>query len=148
MSQAEEFAAGKVTGITKFGAFVKLEDGRSGLVHISEVANTYVDDVSKHLKVGQDVKVKVLSVDDKGRINLSIKQALPREERPVKKPVDPTGRVVRPAVETSFEESYTPEGDELDLGQDVYDFVCISLPIQRVHPEGECNQETTKYLSK
>ena len=51
-------------------------------------------------------------------------------------------------VETSFEESYTPEGDELDLGQDVYDFVCISLPIQRVHPEGECNQETTKYLSK
>lgn len=104
MSQSEEFAAGKVTGITKFGAFVKLEDGRSGLVHISEVANTYVDDVSKHLKVGQDVKVKVLSVDDKGRINLSIKQALPREERPVKKPVDPTGRVVRPAAETSFED--------------------------------------------
>ena len=51
-------------------------------------------------------------------------------------------------VETSFEESYTPEGGELDLSQDVYDFVCISLPIQRVHPEGECNQETTKYLSK
>ena len=51
-------------------------------------------------------------------------------------------------VETSFEESYTPEGDELDLGQDVYDYVCISLPIQRTHPEGECNQETTKYLSK
>ena len=51
-------------------------------------------------------------------------------------------------VETSFEETYTPEGDELDLGQDVYDFVCISLPLQRVHPEGECNQETTKFLSK
>ena len=51
-------------------------------------------------------------------------------------------------VETSFEESYTPETDELDLRQDVYDFVCISLPLQRVHPEGECNQETTKYLSK
>ena len=51
-------------------------------------------------------------------------------------------------VETSFEESYTPESDELDLRQDVYDYVCISLPIQRVHPEGECNQETTKYLSK
>ncbi|MBQ6244722.1 MAG: DUF177 domain-containing protein [Bacteroidales bacterium] len=51
-------------------------------------------------------------------------------------------------VETSFEESYTPESDELDLRQDVYDFVCISLPLQRVHPEGECNQETTKYLSK
>ena len=51
-------------------------------------------------------------------------------------------------VETSFEETYTPEGDELDLSQDVYDFVCTSLPLQRVHPEGECNQETTKYLSK
>ena len=55
---------------------------------------------------------------------------------------------LRIPVETSFEESYTPESDELDLGQDVYDFVCISLPLQRVHPEGECNQETTKYLSK
>jgi Predicted metal-binding, possibly nucleic acid-binding protein len=50
-------------------------------------------------------------------------------------------------VKTSFEESYTPESDELDLGQDVYDYVCISLPLQRVHPDGECNQETTKYLS-
>ena len=51
-------------------------------------------------------------------------------------------------VETSFEEQYTPEDDELDLSQDVYDFVCTSLPLQRVHPEAECNQETTKYLSK
>ena len=50
-------------------------------------------------------------------------------------------------VDTSFGESYTPDG-ELDLSQDVYDYVCISLPLQRVHPEGECNQETTKYLSK
>lgn len=52
------------------------------------------------------------------------------------------------AVETSFEESYTPDGVELDLSQDVYDFVCIALPLQRVHPDGECNEETTKYLSK
>ena len=51
-------------------------------------------------------------------------------------------------VETSFEESYTPDGGELDLSQDVYDYVCTSLPLQRMHPEGECNQETTKYLSK
>ena len=51
-------------------------------------------------------------------------------------------------VETSFEESYTPEGDELDLCQDVYDYACIALPLQRVHPEGECNQETIKFLSK
>lgn len=51
-------------------------------------------------------------------------------------------------IETSFEESYTPEGNELDLSQDIYDYVCTSIPMQRVHPEGECNSETTKYLSK
>ena len=51
-------------------------------------------------------------------------------------------------VDVSFEETYTPEGGELDLSQDVFDYVCTSLPLQRVHPEGECNQETTKYLSK
>ena len=51
-------------------------------------------------------------------------------------------------VETSFEESYAPEGVELDLSQDVYDFICTSLPLKRVHPEGECNQETVGYLSE
>lgn len=49
-------------------------------------------------------------------------------------------------VDASFEETYTPECGELDLGQDVYDYVCISIPLQRTHPEGECNVETTKYL--
>ena len=66
---------GKVTGIKKFGAFVTLEDKRSGLVHISEIANTYVDDVSAHLEEGQEVKVKVIGIDESGRINLSIKKA-------------------------------------------------------------------------
>lgn len=66
---------GKVTGIAKFGAFVSLPCGKSGLVHISEVANTYISSVEEHLSVGQDVKVKIISIDDKGRINLSIKQA-------------------------------------------------------------------------
>ena len=66
---------GKVTGFAKFGAFVSLPGGKSGLVHISEVANTYISSVEEHLSVGQDVKVKIISIDDKGRINLSIKQA-------------------------------------------------------------------------
>lgn len=78
---------GKVTGITKFGAFVSIENGRSGLVHISEIANTYVDDVSKHLTVGQEVNVKILSIDGNGRINMSIKQTLPKpEEKPKQQP--------------------------------------------------------------
>lgn len=71
---------GKVTSIMKFGAFVALEGGRSGLVHISEIANTYVNDVHDFLKEGQAVKVKVLSTEN-GKINLSIKKALPPEPR-------------------------------------------------------------------
>ena len=72
---------GKVTSITKFGAFVALEGGRSGLVHISEIAPTYVNDVHDFLQEGQTVKVRVLSAEN-GKINLSIKKALPQEERP------------------------------------------------------------------
>jgi S1 RNA binding domain protein len=71
--------AGTVTGITKFGAFVSLEGGKSGLVHISEVANTFVNDVHDHVQIGQQVKVKVLSLGEAGKINLSIKRA---EEAP------------------------------------------------------------------
>lgn len=67
---------GKVTGITKFGAFVSLPEGKSGLVHISEIAYAYVSEVSEHLHVGQDVTVKVIGIDEAGRINLSIKKAM------------------------------------------------------------------------
>jgi len=74
--------SGKVTGITKFGAFVSLPEGRSGLVHISEIAFTYVNDVKDHLKEGQEVKVKVIGIDDNGRINLSIKKAMDPPPRP------------------------------------------------------------------
>ncbi len=76
---------GKVTGITKFGAFVALPGGRSGLVHISEIAYTYVNEVSDHLKEGQEVRVKVIGIDQSNRINLSIKQVTPppqRQQRP------------------------------------------------------------------
>jgi len=73
---------GKVTGITKFGAFVSLPEGRSGLVHISEIAYTYVNDVKDHLQEGQEVKVKVIGIDDAGRINLSIKKAQDPPPRP------------------------------------------------------------------
>ena len=73
---------GKVTGITKFGAFVQLPGGKSGMVHISEIANSYVDDISKFLKDGQQVQVKLIGIDQANRINLSIKKALPQEERP------------------------------------------------------------------
>lgn len=66
---------GVVTGITNFGAFVELPDKVTGLVHISEVADAYVKDVRDYLKEQDRVKVKVIHVDEKGKIGLSIKQA-------------------------------------------------------------------------
>jgi len=65
---------GKVTGITQFGAFVSMEGGISGLVHISEISNNYVADINQILTIGQEVKVKILSIDPKGKLSLSIKQ--------------------------------------------------------------------------
>ncbi|MGB9612903.1 MAG: S1 RNA-binding domain-containing protein [Candidatus Margulisiibacteriota bacterium] len=65
---------GKVTGITNFGAFVELPEGKVGLVHISQVADAYVTDISKHLKVGDIIKVKVLRETKEGKYDLSIKQ--------------------------------------------------------------------------
>ncbi len=81
---------GTVKSITKFGAFVVLPGGRSGLVHISEISHSYVNDVKDHLQEGQEVKIKVVGIDEAGRINLSIKKAMdpppqqanPRNNRP------------------------------------------------------------------
>ena len=86
--QVGEILEGKVTGITKFGAFVALPGGKSGLVHISEVANAFVSDVSDHVQLGQTVKVMLLSVTPEGKINLSIKRAAEsgrQETRPVRR---------------------------------------------------------------
>lgn len=72
-----EIYEGKVTGLTSFGAFVKMSNGETGMVHISEVAATYVKDINEFLTEGQDVKVKVLAVNENNKISLSIKQAAP-----------------------------------------------------------------------
>jgi len=74
-----EVVEGTVLNITDFGAFIQLPEGKTGLVHISEVANTYVKDIREHLKEQDKVKVKVLSMDNGGRISLSIKKALPKQ---------------------------------------------------------------------
>ncbi len=72
---------GVITGITNFGAFVQLPGGKVGLIHISEVADVYVRDVKDFLKEQEQVKVKVLSVDERGKIGLSIKQLRPPVEQ-------------------------------------------------------------------
>ena len=92
--QVGSILEGKVTTITKFGAFVALEGGKSGLVHISEIANTFVNDVHDFLQEGQTVKVMVLSTEN-GKINLSIKKTQP-QERPVSRPARPAGGVSAP----------------------------------------------------
>ena len=73
---------GTIKSITKFGAFVALPGGRSGLCHISEIAHSYVSDVRDFLTEGQEVKVKIVGIDEAGRINLSIKKATPPPPRP------------------------------------------------------------------
>lgn len=69
---------GKVTGITKFGAFVELPGGKTGMVHISEIATSYVKEISDHLSMNDTVKVKVIGITPEGKISLSIKQAVPQ----------------------------------------------------------------------
>ncbi|HHY33008.1 MAG TPA: S1 RNA-binding domain-containing protein [Firmicutes bacterium] len=87
---------GRVTGITHFGAFVELAGGQTGLVHISEVADTYVRDIKDYLKENDVVKVKILAVEN-GRIGLSIKQADPNYQ-------PGRGRRMNAAARQSFEE--------------------------------------------
>ncbi|MBO5168244.1 MAG: RNA-binding protein S1 [Phascolarctobacterium sp.] len=82
---------GEVSGITNFGAFVQLPEGKIGLIHISEVSNVYVKDVHDFLKEHDKVKVKVLSIDERGKIGLSIKQLTP--------PPAPQPKPQRPQVE-------------------------------------------------
>ncbi len=68
---------GKVTGITKFGVFVDLPEGKTGMVHISEVASAFVKEIRDFVTEGQTVKVKVLSISDDGKVSLSMKKAVP-----------------------------------------------------------------------
>ena len=72
---------GKITGVKKFGAFVALPGGKTGMVHISEVSNSFIEDLSTVLSEGQEVKVKVLNIAEDGKIALSIKRTLPPEPR-------------------------------------------------------------------
>ena len=76
---------GKVKSITKFGAFILLPDNRTGMVHISEVAPTFVSDIRAHLTEGQSVRVKVIGIDETGKISLSIKRAAEQREAPQQK---------------------------------------------------------------
>lgn len=102
---------GKVTGIQPYGAFVAIEENTQGLVHISEVTHGFVKDINEHLKVGDEVSVKVLSIDEAaGKIGLSIRatqEAPAQTEAPkaaAKKPRK------RPAAAVTFKQEESPQG--------------------------------------
>jgi len=85
---------GKITGVKKFGAFVALPGGQTGMVHISEVSNEYIQELSDVLSEGQTVKVKVMSISPEGKIALSIKRTEPRPQRA------DTGRTWQPRTQS------------------------------------------------
>ena len=80
MIEVNDIVEGSVVGITKFGAFIELEDGKKGLIHISEISNQFVKDVNDFLKVNDKVKAKVIHISDDGKIDLSIKRLNEDEE--------------------------------------------------------------------
>ena len=108
--------SGKVTGLTDFGAFVELEGGKTGMVHISEVASNYVKDIKEHLSVGQEVKTKVISVSPEGKISLSIKrlEEQPREQQQQRpqRPQKPRGERRAPNVWNGQKSSAPAEGEK------------------------------------
>ena len=108
---------GKVTGIAKYGAFVQLPCGKTGMVHISEVSNEYVKEIGEHLNEGDAVKVKVLAITEEGKISLSIKRCLEPAAPPERRERRPSDRAPRaigwqpkkqvPADSMSFEDMMT-----------------------------------------
>lgn len=99
---------GKVTGIAAFGAFIELEGGKTGLVHISEVASEYVSDISQKLKEGQNVKVKVISIEN-DKISLSIKKAENPEFHPKKDSKGPKQKRQNNRPRQVFDSKQPPE---------------------------------------
>jgi S1 RNA binding domain protein len=77
-----DIVEGKVTGVTTFGAFVALPEGKTGLVHISEISHDYVRDINDYVKDGQIVSVKIMTIEPSGKISLSIRKASSAPEVP------------------------------------------------------------------
>lgn len=108
MLEVGAIVEGKVTGLTAFGAFVSLPDGKSGMVHISEVSNTFVKEIKDFLKEGQDVKVKVVGISPEGKISLSIKKAM----EPKKQPAPRQRRNDRPRSSNVWQGQQKPQTTE------------------------------------
>ncbi len=121
--QFEEGAivSGKVTGLTDFGAFLELEGGKTGMIHISEVASNYVKDIREHISVGQEVKAKIISISPEGKISLSIRklndQPKEQQHRP-QRPQKPRSER-RPANVWNGQKSSAPPAGEKQSFEDM-----------------------------
>ena len=110
-----DIVEGKITGIKEYGVFADIGEGKSGMVHISEVANTYVNDINEFCKVGDTFKMKILSVSEEGKISLSIKKAQDNgakndayDKKPREKRVKPKPQA--PVIDSSY--VWTPQKSE------------------------------------
>lgn len=91
--EVDQIIEGKVTGIQPYGAFVALNNEVQGLVHISEVTHGYVKDINEHLTVGDEVKVKVLNVDEKSnKVSLSIRATVEAPKKQAQAPRRPVAQ--------------------------------------------------------
>lgn len=95
---------GKVKGITQYGAFVDIDGGGNGMVHISEIANTFVNEIRDHLTEGQDVRVKVIGINEAGKVSLSIKKAVDSDA-----PQDKPQRAAQPRERRSKPNVWEPK---------------------------------------
>lgn len=108
-----EIVEGKITGITNFGIFADLGKGKSGMVHISEVSRTYINDINELFKVGDVVKMKVMNVTEDGKISLSIKRALEPEKKPDAPKRPREARTPREAAKPAYNSyTWTPKKQE------------------------------------
>ena len=108
-----EIVEGKITGITNFGIFADLGKGKSGMVHISEVSRTYINDINELFKVGDVVKMKVMNVTEDGKISLSIKRALEPEKKPDAPKRPREARAPREAAKPAYNSyTWTPKKPE------------------------------------
>lgn len=92
-----DIVEGKITGIKEYGVFADIGDGKSGMVHISEVANAFVSNINDFVKENDVFKMKILSISEEGKISLSIKKAMPPEEPAVKPQKRPKAPAAKPA---------------------------------------------------
>ena len=108
---------GKVKSITKFGAFVELPENKTGLVHISEITHAFVNDIREHLTEGQDVKVRVIGLEN-GKIDLSIRRTQPapqrpqRGDRPAQNGTRPPREGFKPRQERPRQQTYAPPAEK------------------------------------